>query len=263
MDVQSTVRFLKPSLKLLSERPYDLRYPLLGEDGKPYPKTNYDRVDIDITIHDMRPRKHKLSLGREGFVVLDLDSGLKPQDYFDREKVKESLVARLRPALIELLGARGVYFHETVVRSRDVQTITSENGENKVEFNGPIPQPHVDYTLDELHRIVETLSGEKLPEGARVQSINAWLPLSGPLQDWPLALCDASTASLGDFHVHDGVIPHAIIESYRISHNAKQKWYYLSDQLPSEVLVFNTMDSAGLYSPGNIIVLILKETNEY
>ena len=73
---------------------------------------------------------------------------------------------------------------------------------------------------------------------------STWRPLHGPLVDWPLVLCDASTVDFpNDTTPADIVYPQWVTENLQVHYNKGQKWYYLSKQLPSEVIVFTSMQS--------------------
>ena len=48
----------------------------------------------------------------------------------------------------------------------------------------------------------------------RVQVINLWRPIKGPLQDSPLAVCDATTIEPGDLVPSDLVYAHRVGETY-------------------------------------------------
>jgi hypothetical protein len=70
-----------------------------------------------------------------------------------------------------------------------------------------------------------------------------WHPLRGPLYDWPLAVCDASTVDFeADTMTADVVGLDSVNEEVEIQHNSRQQWYYLSGQLPSELLIFKGVD---------------------
>ncbi len=70
-----------------------------------------------------------------------------------------------------------------------------------------------------------------------------WKPLRGPLQDWPLAVCDASSVGEDDLVVADQVYPKHVTENIQVQHGPGQKWYYLSNQQPDELLLFRQTDS--------------------
>lgn len=82
-------------------------------------------------------------------------------------------------------------------------------------------------------------------------SNSIWKPLRGPLRSWPLALCGLRSLSREDIITFDEVHSTAVLESQQVIYNPPQKWYYLSNQEPNELIVFKSMDTVvrgeGLY----------------
>lgn len=73
---------------------------------------------------------------------------------------------------------------------------------------------------------------------------SVWQPTRGPCVDWPLALCDASSVDfLSDTMASDIVDPWGYTENMQVHYNNGQRWYYLKDQMPNELLVFKCADS--------------------
>ena len=73
---------------------------------------------------------------------------------------------------------------------------------------------------------------------------STWQPLRGPVKDWPLGLLDyRSVDATEDLVARDVVYPTYDSESYQVYHNARHRWYYLSNQMPDEMLVFKSFDS--------------------
>ena len=73
---------------------------------------------------------------------------------------------------------------------------------------------------------------------------STWRPLYGPLVDWPLALCDVSSVDFeADTMSADIVYPNWVTENVQVHYKEDQEWYYLSNQVPSEVLVFTSAQS--------------------
>ncbi|KAM3079267.1 hypothetical protein ACMFMF_004191 [Clarireedia jacksonii] len=76
------------------------------------------------------------------------------------------------------------------------------------------------------------------------QIVNVWKPLEGPLRDYPMAYCDAKTLDpKNDLLAVDEVFPTVANEVYQVLYNPKHKWYYIPDQLDSEVAIFAGYDS--------------------
>ena len=64
-----------------------------------------------------------------------------------------------------------------------------------------------------------------------------------PIYDRPLALCDGSTISREDLVLCDHVTQRYVAETTYLLRNPQQKWYYLDQQRPDEVLLFKNFDS--------------------
>jgi hypothetical protein len=84
---------------------------------------------------------------------------------------------------------------------------------------------------------------------------SVWKPLKGPVQDWPLAMCDPRTIDAAeDLEAADLVYHDYVVENRQIYWTPKQKWYYLSNQQPHEAWIFRQSDSkpgAGIGESGS------------
>ena len=74
----------------------------------------------------------------------------------------------------------------------------------------------------------------------------------GPVQDHPLAICNARATQLEDFipteiqhFLEDDLdTPHLTGEIYSFQHSDKHRWFYVSDMQPSEVMLLKCFDTA-------------------
>jgi hypothetical protein len=83
------------------------------------------------------------------------------------------------------------------------------------------------------------------------KSLSIWKPLKGPVRDWPLAICDACSINpKRDLRVNDDVFADVVRENMMVHYNEEQRWYYLSDHMPTELLVFRQVDS--MSKPGRL-----------
>jgi len=85
------------------------------------------------------------------------------------------------------------------------------------------------------------------------QYVHAWKPLKGPVKDWPLALCDASSVNpLLDFEPADVNVDADgnSEENFQIYYREEYQWFYLSEQTREEVWVFRQHDSRMGYGSG-------------
>jgi hypothetical protein len=71
-----------------------------------------------------------------------------------------------------------------------------------------------------------------------------WKPLSGPCRDFPLAFIDPkSVDAQRDLFKVDEVFPTVANEVFQVYRNPNHRWYYVPDQLASELVIFNAYDS--------------------
>lgn len=80
---------------------------------------------------------------------------------------------------------------------------------------------------------------------------SAWRPIRGPLNDWPLGLCDSRTIDVAvDAMPGDIVYKNFVTENLQVHYRSKQVWYYLSDQTVDEVIIFKSAESDPSKSQG-------------
>jgi hypothetical protein len=79
----------------------------------------------------------------------------------------------------------------------------------------------------------------------RVQIINIWRPIHGPLRDYPLAVADARSVSVDDLVPSDLVYRHRVGDTYNVTHNPDHGWFYLSEMQPQQPLLLKCYDSLG------------------
>lgn len=70
-----------------------------------------------------------------------------------------------------------------------------------------------------------------------------WKPLWGPLTDWPLAVCDTESVRPIDLIASDVVTRTGFTENTLVYFNPRHKWYYLSNQTSSELMIFRQADT--------------------
>ncbi|CAK7229737.1 hypothetical protein SCUCBS95973_007329 [Sporothrix curviconia] len=222
-------------------KPYSLQfYP--KED---FPRTNIQHTPCETTIHSMRARTPAPSLAVEGFAVQTLASKMAYADFSDEATIEAVYCSELESHLARALGD-GV---------RNVRVLDYQR-RHKVSsfpyFQGrlpPGPQPslmtHADVTPAAVEAIVRSLyvHADAILQ-ARYMVVTAWKPLRFPVHDWPLAICDATTLDRArDLLPSDVVYPQYVAENYMVHYSPRQKWYWLPDHQPDEILVFKAFDS--------------------
>lgn len=83
-----------------------------------------------------------------------------------------------------------------------------------------------------------------------------WKPIKGPLNDWPLGLCDTRSVDWdSDVVPSDVVFDDFVTENIQIYHDPDMRWYYLPDHESWEALIFKSADSVGSRTAGMFLSL--------
>jgi hypothetical protein len=137
-------------------------------------------------------------------------------------------------------GADRVFIFDHVVR-RHIPG--AEDLRNSVRQ--PARRIHVDHTARSAPQRVRDLlpdEAERLLAG-RVQIINVWRPIRGPVRDAPLAIADARSIAPGDLVPADLIYPHRVGETYAVTYGPSHRWFYLKEMATDEALLLKCYDS--------------------
>jgi hypothetical protein len=194
-----------------------------------------------VLVHDGRDRDPAFDLEREGFVLLSHKSRVK--DFYDDDEIASVYEDEVRELVKDRTGARRVEIFDHTRRA------TSDNVRKEKEIREPASIVHNDYTPDSGPRRLRDFFSED-PEKAdallerRFAIVNVWRPVKGPVQNHPLAFCDASSIAPGDLIPVKRVAKDRIGEIQLSLYNAGHRWYYFPSMTTDELLVFKTYDSA-------------------
>ena len=220
---------------VMADRPRYLAYD--PEDGEA--RSNMTADPHIVSIYDMRPIQHELDLDSEGFDLVEHRSAVK--DFWDDDEVRRVYYPEAERFIKDVTGASRVFIFDHLQRRRVPGLVDySRNGPRQ-----PASRVHVDHTARSGPQRVRDLipdEAEELLKG-RVQVINMWRPIKGPLQDSPLALCDARTVDPHDLIESDLVYKHRVGETYSVTYNPAHRWYYAPELRRDEALLLKIMDS--------------------
>ncbi len=193
-----------------------------------------------VPIFDGRPVADGFSLDREGFALVQHPTAVR--DFYNDKEVRDIYYPAAEAFLKATLRADRVFIFDHTVRRR-------VEGADDVRGAGP-RQPatrvHVDQTdTSGANRVREHLpdEAEELLKG-RVQVINLWRPVRGPVRDTPLALCDAASVTAGDLIASDLIYPNRKGETYSVKFNPNHRWFYFPEMAVGEALLLKCYDSA-------------------
>ena len=192
-----------------------------------------------LFIADARPILRDVSLDAEGFALVRRQSGV--GDFYNEQEVRSVYYPEAEHVLKEATGADRVFIFDHTVRRR----VPGGEDRRADQPRQPVPRVHVDHTETSGPQRVRDL----LPEEAdsllrgRVQIINIWRPIRGPLLDTPLAVCDAATVKPEQLVASDLVYPTRVGETYSVKFDPAHRWFYVPRMRADEALLLKCYDS--------------------
>jgi hypothetical protein len=202
------------------------------------PRSNIVPEPHSVPIHDVRPISETVSLDREGFALIRHRSAV--QDFYDEDQVKNVYYPEAEHLIKAATGADRVFVFDHTIRKR-VEGVADRSGGPRQ----PVARVHVDHTEKSGPQRVRDLipdEAEELLKG-RLQIINLWRPIRGPLLDSPLAVCDARTVKPSELVASDLVYPNRAGETYSVKYNPDHQWFYVPRMTADEILLLKCFDS--------------------
>jgi hypothetical protein len=219
----------------MAERPRNYAYdPPVGT-----PRTNAEHQAHAVKIRDARPVAGQVSLDANGFALLEHSSAVR--DFFDDEEVRRVYYPEVERIVKEATGAYRVHIFDHTTRRRVPDAEAQANAPRQ-----PVRRVHIDHTARSGPQRVRDLlpdEAEELLKG-RVQVVNLWRPIRGPLLDSPLAVCDATSISVDDLVPSDLVYQHRVGETYSVKYNPDHRWYYVPRMRTDEALLLKCSDTS-------------------
>lgn len=217
----------------MDERPVTYAYPPPGT-----PESNLWIEPHKMRIRDGRPLAGELSLDQQGFQLVRRATAVK--DFYDPEEVRNVYYPEVIELLKQASGAEKVVIFDHTLRRA---------GSSKQKIKGvkePVQSAHNDYTLTSgPQRVRELLPADEAAERLkhRYTEVNVWRPISGPVMEWPLAVCDARSMEQKDFVATYRLYPDRTGEIYTITYNPNHRWYYFPKMERNEVVLLKGFDS--------------------
>jgi hypothetical protein len=204
------------------------------------PKTTALPEPHQVPIFDARLIASNFSLDREGFALFRHPTAVK--NFYDDQEIKRVYYPAAEAFIRAVTKADRVLIFDHTVRKR-VEGAPDIRGAGPRQ---PATRVHVDQTAASgPNRVREHLpdEAERLLAG-RVQVINLWRPIRGPVRDTPLAMCDGQTVQSGDLVASDLIYPNRRGETYSVKFNPAHRWFYFPEMTPDEAILLKCYDSA-------------------
>jgi hypothetical protein len=202
------------------------------------PHSNYTQERRRHFIHDGRPLASDLALDTQGFVLLERATEF--GDFDDHDAIRRSYYPEAERILQAATGADRVFaFGHTVRRQQP-------DGPGRTDHDRmPVQQVHVDRTdswgAERVRELVPDEADALL--GGRMQIINLWRPIRGPLESMPLALCDARSVQPEHIVSVEMVLPDRSFEVFRLVYDAAHRWLYFPQMRTDEIVLLKCYDS--------------------
>jgi len=239
IDTNATLRSVEGDfyyLAPMTEPPHSYTY-----DPPPgVPRTNATYDAHRMVVRDARPIAAEVSLDREGFALVRQHSAVR--DFCNEDELRRTYYPEAERLVAKATGAARVVVFDHTVRRR----IWGAEDRTAGTPRQPVGRVHNDYTDISAPQRVRDLMGTEAEAllRHRYEIVNVWRPITGPLRDAPLAVCDARSVDPGDW------VPSALIyrdrrgEIYAVHYNPAHRWFYVSDMMPDEALLLKCFDSA-------------------
>lgn len=235
MSVRANVEFLAER----SQRP--VYYPSSAGREAAH-KIDQPMTLVTVEIENARQRadaaqRDEFGLHPSGFELLPFPTQV--TNFLDQTQLKSVYEAEVEHFLKAVTGGYRVHIFDHTVRASDPQV------RDLKQVREPTSLVHNDYSSRSGFVCLRENLGDdadSLAQG-RFQILNVWRPLVDPVEDYPLALCDARRLTPADLVDTERRAPNHSGEIQLALHDPAQHWYYYPDMRPDEVLLFKTFDS--------------------
>jgi hypothetical protein len=260
LDIEDKARAVETQLKyLLPGTPLNRRFVSAGVE------VNTGKYDAyPMVIRDARPIRDHFSLSSHGFTLLDAPTAV--QDFNDTDDVERLYQSEVEQYIQRETGASFVTAMGWMIRtsgdvaSRQKKRAEGETYRHRAGVQPPAGEVHVDTDPGRQMKAAERMYKKMRPDGPgykRFLITSFWRTYSPPPQDCPLALCDGRSVG------NDEGTPNTLwvvdkipddlfqpmdddanpIAAAIFHHNPAHRWWYFSNMVKQEALLFKFHDS--------------------
>src|SRR5271167_5123209 len=217
--VVAPLNFLVP----MAEKPVAYNY----EPPPGVPARTGKSEEHQVPIRDARPLIGRLSVDKEGFELLHHQTAVK--NFYDEDEITSVCYPECERVIKEATGAARVVAFDHIVRNAGMSA-----KDNTIKI--PAKRVHNDYTAWSAPQRVRDLMGDEAEEllKHRFAINNLWRPIRGPVLESPLTLCDAQSLSEENLIASDLKYPDRTGETYSITYNPDQRYYYFPKMQAAE-----------------------------
>ena len=187
-----------------------------------------------MPIYDARSLADSLSLEVEGFLLKRCTTAV--SNFYDPGRVRSLYYPEVEQLVKEATGAARVAAFEHDVRCAP----KARQGISAVRE--PVKVVHDDYTEKSSPERVRLYLSEEADVllKSRYEIINVWRPINDPVQEAPLAICDARSIRKEDIVPTEEGVKH---EVYLFNFSSRHRWFYFPNMRTDEALLIKCFDS--------------------
>lgn len=228
--VEAELNYLAPT----KDRPRTYAY----DPAPGVPRTTAVQEPHTVSIRNARPIAAAISLDQYGFGLVAHRSEVR--DFYDDDEVRQVYYPEAENLLKDVTGASRVFVFDHTVRRHVPGTEDRRDG-----LRQPATRVHVDHTARSGPQRVRDLLADEAQEllRGRLQVVNVWRPIRGPLLDAPLAVCDARSVDPDDLVPSDLIYRDRVGETYSVTYNPSHRWFYFPEMRVDEALLLKCYDS--------------------
>ncbi|NKB49351.1 MAG: methyltransferase [Alphaproteobacteria bacterium] len=199
-----------------------------------------------MTIRNARLQPDGFSLDVEGFTFAEHVTAV--ADFYDDAQLSSVYTPEIEQLIARIAGASEVVVFDHTRRSTDgAQRV-------KRDWRDPVPLPHSDYTDASAAQRMRDVFGDGADDRLtrRFAVVNVWRSMTGPIEQWPVAVCDARTINDDRMHKIVRSAPHRTEPSFEYSrssetrhasYDANHRWFYFPQMTRNETLLFKNYDT--------------------
>ncbi|MGV0108053.1 Methyltransferase [Nostoc sp. DSM 114160] len=235
-SVEANLSYLVP----MAEKPVNYTY----EPPTGIPRTNATYQTHKLPIYNARSISENISLDREGFAFTGHNTNVR--NFYDEDEVRRVYYPEAEQLLKEVTGATKVVIFDHTLRNAG----NSKPGENNIKE--PAKRVHNDftaksgYTRARLELAARGIDDDDIDTllKQRFAIVNVWRAIAQPIQESPLALCDAQSIAPTDLVAGDLMYRDRVGETYGVTYNSQHKWFYFPQMHRDEAVFIKCFDSA-------------------
>jgi hypothetical protein len=232
--VRAEIEFLQPPS--IHDRAYCYAY----DPGPHEPPPTAGFAPHSVVVRNARTEPGPLSLDEHGATLIEHRSTV--QDFYDSEELTDVYYPEAAAAIKATTGADWVVVFDHNIRRGLSLSLRAD----RYRQGRPVLHAHTDFTeRSAVRRLRDHLGSKEVDlRGHRLLQVNLWRPIRGPLRDFPLAICDASSIHRDELVPVDLLYPGRRGEIYYLSYASTQRWFYAPDMQTHEAWLIKNYDSA-------------------